>query len=171
MHKPISIIKENAEIQSLMPYNYKMALILGGLMTPSLTTESNLYEAITKISYIGDNRVENKNKIMNIVSENLENFRKIYRPIIYNTPGLTLENGVVMRNQKLTKMIPLLPDWINQHTEIDQMDAKERSEMIKELLLIKISEISKQQIIHTLKTTNIWKIMKYTTAKIIKSFK
>ena len=65
------------------------------------STEVQLYEAICSLSYKGDIRnevnLENKNKVSNIVSHNLEYFRKLYVPLIhkYFWKYVSVEDGLV----------------------------------------------------------------------------
>ena len=110
MQKPVDIIIENLEIQALMRSNLKMAVIVGGMMNQSLFSEIELYEEIAKLSYYGDKRVDNPNKVKNIVSGNLERFYQIYRPVIAEINELNLENGILERKENYFSLINLLPN-------------------------------------------------------------
>jgi Phosphatidate cytidylyltransferase, mitochondrial len=171
MHKPISIIKENTEIQQLMHNNFKMALIVAGMMIPSLFTEFELYQQITSLSYYGDNRLENPKKVENLVSDNIKKFQKLYNPLVPEIPGLSLDNGVFERSPKYFRNIKSLPEWISQYPDLGDIDCDQRKDILISLFSSLNSKTSKQQIIHAIKTTSITKIFKYSLAKFLKSIK
>ncbi len=55
-----------------------------------------LYHAIAGISYMGDPRMsfaENPNKVANIVSNQISNFRQLYAPLIETLPNLAIKIG------------------------------------------------------------------------------
>lgn len=79
-------------------YNLKNALAVGILLIkPQNFDEYQLYESITKISYLGDLRMlvggENPNKARNIVSKQYDSFKKLYGPLI----EYMLTHGVLVR--------------------------------------------------------------------------
>lgn len=68
-------------------FNLRNAVKISLLISKSkIIPEKTLYEIITLISYLGDSRMiiggENPNKIKNIVNKQLENFQKLYRPVL-----------------------------------------------------------------------------------------
>ena len=171
LQKPIEIIVENLEIQNLMRENLKKAVIVAGLMTPSLFSEIELYEQIARLSYYGDVRIEHTDKITNMVSGNLHKFYEIYRPIISDLPGLKLEAGMLERNNKFFESIHLLPDWIKCYTELSTIDYTDRTQILVKLFTNLNKSVSLQQIKHAIKTTSPYKIIKYSLAKLSKSLK
>eukprot|EP00049_Salpingoeca_infusionum_P008943 m.148482 g.148482 ORF g.148482 m.148482 type:complete len:199 (+) comp14183_c0_seq5:548-1144(+) len=58
---------------------------LSALMLPTQYTEHTLYETIAGLSYTGDVRMgvaEKSGKVQNIVKGNIENFQRLYRPLL-----------------------------------------------------------------------------------------
>lgn len=88
LQKPVAFMKDDAPfIKFLNQYNLKNAMtLLVLLLHPNEFSEKNLYEQITRISYLGDFRMyvggENPNKIQNIVERQYAEFKQLYEPII-----------------------------------------------------------------------------------------
>lgn len=88
LHKPVNFIKdEGSMVKFLNQYNLKNATTLSILLIEgNLFSEVELYEQITRISYLGDFRMyvggENPNKVKNIVNKQLKQFNKLYEPIL-----------------------------------------------------------------------------------------
>lgn len=171
MQKPVHILTENQEIASLMANNYKMALITGVMIGPSLFQETDLYEDITRLSYYGDKRFEDPNKVQKIVENNLERFKEIYRPILMNMSGLGLDNGFIERKGSFYANLGCLPEWISCYKDIIHLTWQERKSFIVDHFTSKNSYYSQQQMVHALKTTSPAKIFKYSLSKLLKSLK
>lgn len=126
LQKPVNFIKDSDKmIKFLNQYNLKNAMSLSILILESsrVFSERQLYEQITKLSYLGDFRMavggENPNKIKNIVEKQFGQFKKLYDPIlsyfIQRNFLIIQENGEdrifrtnVNTNNKI-KMISTLP--------------------------------------------------------------
>ncbi|KAK3576289.1 hypothetical protein CHS0354_036024 [Potamilus streckersoni] len=83
LHKPVQLIIDptSQELMKAMAINLQNALHASLLMLPELFTEEQLFLKITSLSYNGDFRMtigEDKNKIQNIVTPNIERFRHLY---------------------------------------------------------------------------------------------
>ncbi|CAI5759907.1 unnamed protein product [Candida verbasci] len=88
LQKPVNfIIDKNPMVKFMNQYNLKNAMAIAIFLIKSNEfSEKELYEQITKLSYLGDFRMyvggENPNKVKNIVSKQFEQFKKLYEPII-----------------------------------------------------------------------------------------
>ncbi|CAN3370903.1 phosphatidate cytidylyltransferase, mitochondrial [Diutina catenulata] len=98
LQKPVNYVRDNdAMVKFLNQFNLKNAMtlsviILGGARSshrPQVQesfTERQLYEQITRLSYLGDFRMyvggENPNKVKNIVEKQYALFKQVYEPII-----------------------------------------------------------------------------------------
>lgn len=171
LQKPVEVLIKHGEIQQLMRENLKMAVIVAGLMSSSLFTENELYEQIAKLSYYGDRRLEDPNKVSNIIRGNLEKFHQAYRPILAEIPELELESGMIQRKNEFFKLMKFLPDWIKCYSEFENLDYTDRKEALIKLFSDNNSHYSTQQIWHAIKCTSPGKIIKYSFAKLLKSLK
>ncbi|EEY55529.1 MMP37-like protein [Phytophthora infestans T30-4] len=82
MHKPVSILSTNEDIQTASSTNLSHALNYALLCLPEKFSEHDLYMKIAGISYLGDFRMtfgENPKKVRNIVDGNLKSFRELYQ--------------------------------------------------------------------------------------------
>lgn len=65
-------------------------------MLPEKLTEHELYATIAGISYLGDPRMafptENPRKVANIVDHNMQNFRRLYAPLIESLPNTQFDD-------------------------------------------------------------------------------
>ncbi|XP_074652103.1 phosphatidate cytidylyltransferase, mitochondrial-like [Tubulanus polymorphus] len=87
MHKPVLILEydKTDTLQAALGTNLQNALHAALLILPEQFTELQLYLCISGLSYAGDFRMtigEDKNKVRNIVTPNIERFRKLYGHII-----------------------------------------------------------------------------------------
>ncbi|KAG1693275.1 hypothetical protein DVH05_023740 [Phytophthora capsici] len=88
MHKPVSILSTNEEIQAASSTNLTNALNYALLCLPEKFSEHDLFMKIAGISYLGDFRMtfgENPKKVRNIVDGNLKAFRELYQHKIQNS--------------------------------------------------------------------------------------
>ncbi|XP_032893133.1 phosphatidate cytidylyltransferase, mitochondrial isoform X1 [Amblyraja radiata] len=91
LHKPVKILiqDENGKLQAALAKNLKSAVMAAFLMLPESFTEEELYVRIAGLSYYGDFRMiigEDRSKVMNIVSANMENFQRLYNHILQECP-------------------------------------------------------------------------------------
>ena len=97
LHKPVNFVRDNDPmVKFLNQYNLKNALTLSVFMLglgkptkvliPETFSERQLYEQITRLSYMGDFRMkvggENPHKVKNIVEKQFNLFKQVYEPII-----------------------------------------------------------------------------------------
>ncbi|ABN66757.2 predicted protein, partial [Scheffersomyces stipitis CBS 6054] len=88
LQKPVNFVKDDdIRIKFLNQYNLKNAMTVAILLMESNQfNERQLYEQITRLSYLGDFRMyiggENPNKVQNIVDKQLVHFKKLYEPIL-----------------------------------------------------------------------------------------
>jgi translocator assembly and maintenance protein 41 len=87
LQKPVEIVKDpkSSKVQNALHLNLQSAIHAALLILPDKFSEFEFYSMITSISYNGDFRMifgENKNKVSNIVSPQVENFRSLYMPIL-----------------------------------------------------------------------------------------
>ena len=85
MQKPILVLRDDPRVRLNNQVNLASALRTALLMLPESFSETQLYETITAISYTGDIRMkvaENPGKVRNIVSSQLELFKKLYEPLL-----------------------------------------------------------------------------------------
>jgi len=83
LHKPVAYLTDasNEELKSAMKVNLENAVHTALLLLPEQFNEFQLYSTITGLSYTGDVRMgiaENDNKVVNIVSPNMEHFQSLY---------------------------------------------------------------------------------------------
>lgn len=171
MQKPVQIVKDCEEMQPLMKTNYKMALIVGSLISSSLVHETDLYTNICKLSYFGDKRLEDPLKIHNLVFGNLPKFQEIYRPLVLETQGLTFDNEFIERKSGFYENLKNLPGFLSSIQDLENMNVGERYNFIMEIFKKNNSKFSGLQIWHTLKTGSFSQIFKYSLSKFKKSLK
>jgi len=92
LHKPVTYLKDatNEDLKSAVKVNLENAVHTALLLLPEQFNEFQLYSTLTGLSYTGDVRMgiaENDNKVVNIVSPNLEHFRSLYSST-FNQPHI-----------------------------------------------------------------------------------
>ncbi|KAI9674179.1 MAG: Mitochondrial translocator assembly and maintenance protein 41 [Caeruleum heppii] len=97
LQKPVKILRDDPRVRLANQVNLISALRTALLLLPSSFDERQLYTTIANISYLGDPRIalrtENPQKIANIVSNQMANFRRLYAPLIDNLPNVTFKDS------------------------------------------------------------------------------
>lgn len=94
LHKPVKFVHyddNDADLSAALTVNLKSAMHTSLLLLDDNFTEEEFFHTITGLSYHGDFRMqfgENKNKINNIVKNNLDEFIKLYEPFLSDDPHL-----------------------------------------------------------------------------------
>lgn len=86
LQKPVVFVSGPAspQLQTALRMNLTSVLHAALLILPQYFTERHLYRTIANVSYNGDFRMvfgEDKNKVKNIVDPQVNEFRKLYKPI------------------------------------------------------------------------------------------
>lgn len=96
LQKPVKILRDDPRVRLANQVNLISAVRTALLLLPPTFTEQDLYKTITGISYLGDPRMslgaENLNKVANIVSHQLPNFRRLYAPLVENLPNVSFQD-------------------------------------------------------------------------------
>jgi translocator assembly and maintenance protein 41 len=130
LQKPVKILRDDPRVRLANQINLISAVRTALLLLPDRFTEQELYSTIAGISYQGDLRMslpgENKNKVANIVTNQLSNFRRLYAPLIENLPNVSFTDARLSN-----------PDWVedpNSNASIAQdMDPVKRGNMVRRL--------------------------------------
>ncbi|KAF2493356.1 mitochondrial import protein mmp37 [Lophium mytilinum] len=92
LHKPVKILTEEPNIRVANQRNLMAAVRCALLLLPPQFTERELYTTIASLSYQGDPRMalgsEHPNKIANIVTHQIRNFRLLYSDLINSLPNV-----------------------------------------------------------------------------------
>jgi hypothetical protein len=89
MLRPIKVIVKDEEIWENQRKNLQSALALAALRTPDGATEQNLYENVVSIPHYTMKKLHtlvDKEDEREVVSENIERFKQMYRPIWSDGP-------------------------------------------------------------------------------------
>ncbi|KAK8042447.1 hypothetical protein PG994_012930 [Apiospora phragmitis] len=96
LHKPVKILRDDPQVRMANQTNLLGAVRTALLMLPEKFTEHELYATIAGISYMGDPRMafptENPRKVANIVDHNMQNFRRLYAPLIESLPNTEFDD-------------------------------------------------------------------------------
>ncbi|KAH9864123.1 hypothetical protein J1614_010057 [Plenodomus biglobosus] len=107
LHKPCKILIEEPNIRVANQRNLLSAVRCSLLLLPETFTEKELYSTIAGLSYQGDPRMsygsENPNKISNIVTHQLRNFRLLYHDLLMSLPNIRYTD-----DQAIAK-----PNWVD----------------------------------------------------------
>lgn len=92
MHKPLRIIKDDARVRLTQQVNLTSAVRAALLTLPADFSETQLFERIAGISYLGDPRMmlpaENRGKVGNIVRQQAPQFKELYHRLVVGLPGV-----------------------------------------------------------------------------------
>lgn len=96
LQKPVKILRDNPSVRLANQVNLISAVRAALLLLPPDFTEQDLYATIAGISYMGDPRMsiggDDPRKVLNIVSNQLPNFRRLYAPLIENLPNISFND-------------------------------------------------------------------------------
>ncbi len=96
LQKPVKILRDDPRVRLANQVNLLSAVRTALLLLPPSFSETELYNTIASISYMGDPRMsfptENYNKVANIVTNQLPNFRRLYAPLIENLPNVSFRD-------------------------------------------------------------------------------
>ncbi|XP_067938956.1 phosphatidate cytidylyltransferase, mitochondrial-like [Watersipora subatra] len=100
LHKPVQVVHKTADkaVNAALTNNLKSAVHTSLLLLPDSFSETDLFMTIASLSYSGDFRMtvgEDKNKISNIVTPNIDHFKALYGEILDKEENLlwNKENG------------------------------------------------------------------------------
>lgn len=97
LQKPVKILRDNPSVRLANQVNLISAVRVALLLLPENFTEQQLYSTIAGISYKGDPRMsvggDDPKKVANIVKYQLENFRRLYAPLIDNLPNISFNDS------------------------------------------------------------------------------
>ena len=130
LQKPVKILRDNPAVRLANQVNLIAAVRTALLLLPPEFTEKELYSTIAGISYMGDPRMtiggDDPQKVNNIVTHQLANFRRLYTPLIDNLPNITF-NDPACSNE----------DWLDDATVnaklVQNMDPVTRGNMVRRL--------------------------------------
>ncbi|KAK5991497.1 CDP-diacylglycerol synthase [Cladobotryum mycophilum] len=131
LQKPVKILRDHPQVRLANQHNLIAAVRTALLLLPPDFTESDLYNTIAGLSYLGDPRMalptENKSKVTNIVENNMVHFRRLYAPLIKTLPNVNFVDSVRLDDE----------NWIL-NPEIDtrlqqDMDLAKRGNMVRRL--------------------------------------
>lgn len=86
LQKPTVTLKQSPALCKAQQQNIRAALSAALLLLPEQCTEDELYQTITKLSYLGDPRPENPDKVQNIVHAQRPQFRAMYANVLADAP-------------------------------------------------------------------------------------
>lgn len=130
LHKPVKILRDHPRVRVANQVNLLSALRVALLLLPEEFTEHQLYATIAGLSYMGDPRMtvsaEDPNKVKNIVTGQMDYFRRLYAPLIENLPNCVFNDSRCSQS-----------DWIDDPTanvKLNQdMDPVKRGNMVRRL--------------------------------------
>lgn len=131
LQKPVKILRDHPQVRLANQRNLIAALRTALLLLPPDFTESQLYSAISGISYLGDPRMslptENRSKVNNIVQNNMVHFRRLYAPLIKTLPNVDFTENCRLDDEKW-----VLNEHANSRLQQD-MDPTKRGNMVRRL--------------------------------------
>ncbi|KAK9466152.1 mitochondrial matrix Mmp37 [Lipomyces arxii] len=97
LHKPVKILRDDPRVRLANQRNLFSVIRTALLLLPERFTETELYTTIASLSYMGDPRMqvgaENPNKVANIVANQMQNFYRLYAPLIDTLPNVGIVGG------------------------------------------------------------------------------
>ena len=202
LHKPVEFIvntcDKNEQLRSALRFNKESAIRAALLQLPESFEPSQLYKTITSLSYNGDPRMwfgEDKNKVGNIVTKQMDRFDQLYLPIIRMSPAFResvhfnetkrvlsqdCSPNVIFRNLKsLPKNVRRrLCETYGRQARTFECDVVLSSlsrnincdKVLAKVLASIVLRSSSSQSVKGLLTAGLLKSLKYSQRKLIKSF-
>ena len=173
LHKPVLTLISDPEVTLCQSANLQRAVAVGLLTAPQTVSEEDLYLHISKLSYLGDPRLEAAGKLESMVSDNIAAYKELYRPVFHTLGNaVEFEAGVVevicrQRKGSAEELIALVPKSICLKPELlKDMGSSGR----KEVILSGIEQLNRlsvrKQYRHYLKTTHFSTIASYAFRKL-----
>lgn len=130
LHKPVKILRDHPQVRMANQINLLGSIRTALLMLPAEFNERELYSTIAGISYLGDLRMafptENPKKVANIVEHNLQNFRRLYAPLLMSLPNVEFTDPACANE-----------DWIGKEDKVmpikQDMNPIKRGNMVRRL--------------------------------------
>jgi translocator assembly and maintenance protein 41 len=130
LQKPVKILRDHPSVRLANQVNLISALRLALLLLPETFSEHQLYTTIAGLSYMGDPRMtvsaEDPGKVNNIVTGQMDYFRRLYAPLIENLPNCDFNDPRCTES-----------DWIDDpdaNVKLNQdMDPVKRGNMVRRL--------------------------------------
>ena len=130
LQKPVKILRDHPSVRLANQVNLLSALRVALLLLPPEFTEQELYNTIAGISYMGDLRMslpaEDPRKVNNIVTRQMDYFRRLYAPLIETLPNCTFNDPYCSH-----------ADWIDDPDAnvrlVQDMDPVKRGNMVRRL--------------------------------------
>jgi translocator assembly and maintenance protein 41 len=93
LQKPTRVLQDHPRVQQANQSNLASAINVALLLLPETFTEHDLYATIAGISYTGDPRMsvggDDPQKIQNMIRYQLQDFRRLYRPLLKTYPNIS----------------------------------------------------------------------------------
>ena len=125
MQKPTVTLKADPEILEAQQANIRGAVTTALLLLEESFTEEQFYRTIARLSYMGDPRPENPNKVSNIVNGQLDGFREMYKDALEAMPDVHKEDEGKYRQSKdlpeVETLIAALPEHLLQSIDSDSL--------------------------------------------------
>jgi len=124
--KPIMVVAGDEKIENAIIRNRTSALITSLILnSDKVIDEKVLFETLCSLSYLGDVRMalkfENPNKVRNIVSAELDEFKNIYSQL--NKDLYYTNNGIIVPNtEKILSEVRYLPSNLVNHLTENQIN-------------------------------------------------
>lgn len=93
-HKPMQTLISNTSVVQAQSINLRTASSLALVTLPQITTDEDFFKRVCEISYRGDRRIEDPNKINSIVTDNLHKFQMMYGDTLHSLQ-VSQENGII----------------------------------------------------------------------------
>ena len=117
LHKPVRIVNSDPRVTMAQQNNLKAALSAALLMLPQEFDDESLFRAVCSLSYTGDFRMkvfgEDPHKIFNIVHSQMDEFTRLYSPVIdtvphvdFVRPGLLQQDRSVKARARMLRELP-----------------------------------------------------------------
>lgn len=199
LHKPVKFVLDssdtNKSLRAAMRFNRESAIRAAMLMLPESFKLFDMYKTITSLSYMGDPRMifgEDKHKVNNIVNGQLVQFNQLYLPLLKRQESVQWNENKQTITQDLSpklvlKNLQLLPKAVRQSICKQQsnearsieshvvLSSVSRSINCDRIVACAISSIVKRsslsQSIKGLITAGLFKSIKYSNRKLVKSLK